>query len=97
MDKYLAHYSQKFDADGKDFGNWAESKRRVNASKNFVKVEITNLSVFEYPLAADAMPMIMVTFDQNYKSSNNSNTMKKRQYWQRDGEQWKIIYEGTAS
>ena len=97
MDKYLAHYSQKFDADGKDFGNWAESKRRVNASKNFVKVEITNLSVFEYPLAADAIPMVMVTFDQNYKSSNNSNTMKKRQYWQRDGEQWKIIYEGVAS
>ena len=41
--------------------------------------------------------MAMVTFEQNYKSSNNNSKMKKRQYWQRDGEQWKIIYEGAAS
>ena len=97
MDKYLSHYSQKFDADGKGLSNWADTKRRINASKNFVKVEISNLSVFEYPLAPDALPMAMVTFDQDYKSSNNSSKMKKRQYWQRDGEQWKIIYEGIAS
>ena len=97
MEKYLAHYSQKFDADGKGFGSWADSKRRINSGKNFVSVEISNLSVFEYPLGAEAMPMAMVTFDQNYKSSNNSSKMKKRQYWQRDGTQWKIIYEGTAS
>ncbi len=96
MDKYLAHYSQKFDADGKGLSNWAENKRRINAAKNFVNVEITNLSVFEYPLAPDALPMAIVTFDQNYKSSNNSSKMKKRQYWQRDGEQWKIIYEGAV-
>lgn len=97
MEKYLSHYSQKFDADGKGFGNWADSKRRINAGKNFVSVEISNLSVFEYPLGPDTVPMAMVTFDQNYKSSNNSSKMKKRQYWQRDGAQWKIIYEGTAS
>ena len=96
MDKYLAHYSQKFDADGKDLSSWAESKRRINAAKNFVNVEITNLSVFEYPLAPDALPMVIVTFEQDYKSSNNSSKMKKRQYWQRDGVQWKIIYEGAV-
>ena len=97
MDKYLAHYSQKFDADGKGLSNWAENKRRINATKKFVGVEISNLSVFEYPLAPEAQPMVMVTFDQDYKSSNNSSKMKKRQYWQRDGAQWKIIYEGTVS
>ena len=97
MEKYLSHYSQKFDADGKGFSNWSDTKRRINAGKNFVSVEISNLSVFEYPLTPDALPMAMVTFDQNYKSSNNTSKMKKRQYWQRDGEQWKIIYEGAAS
>ena len=96
-DKYLAHYSKNFDADGKNIDSWSDNKRRVNAGKNFVKVEISNLSVFEYPLAPDAAPMVMVTFDQDYKSSNNSSKMKKRQYWQRDGEQWKIIYEAAAS
>ena len=97
MDKYLAHYSPKFDADGKGISSWAENKRRINASKSFVNVEISNLSVFEYPLAPDALPMAMVTFDQHYKSSNNSSKMKKRQYWQREGDQWKIIYEAAAS
>ena len=97
MEKYLSHYSQKFDADGKNFGLWSENKRRINAGKNFVNVEISNLSVFEYPLAPNALPMAMVTFDQNYKSSNNNSKMKKRQYWQRDGDQWKIIYEAAAS
>jgi murein L,D-transpeptidase YafK len=97
MDTYLSHYSQKFDADGKNFDGWADSKRRINGTKSFVKVEISNLSVFEYPLAPDALPMVMVTFDQNYKSSNNAGKMKKRQYWQRDGATWKIIFEGAAS
>ena len=97
MENYLAHYSQKFDADGKGFSNWAESKRRINAGKTSVSVEISNLSVFEYPLAPDALPMAVVTFDQNYKSSNNSSKMRKRQYWQRDGNAWKIIHEGVAS
>jgi murein L,D-transpeptidase YafK len=96
-EKYLAHYSNKFDADGKNFASWADNKRRINAGKNFVKVDISNLSVFEYPLAPDMPPMVMVTFDQDYKSSNNSSKMKKRQYWQRDGAQWKIIYEAAAS
>ncbi len=97
MEKYLSHYSQKFDADGKNFGLWAENKRRINSAKNFVNVEISNLSLFEYPLAPNTLPMAMVTFDQSYKSSNNNSKMKKRQYWQRDGDQWKIIYEAAAS
>ena len=97
IDSYLSHYSPKFDAEGKNFGNWADGKRRINASKVYVNVDISNLSVFEYPLAPDAAPMVMVTFDQDYRSSNNSRKMTKRQYWQRDGEQWKIIYEGAAS
>ena len=41
--------------------------------------------------------MLMVTFDQEYKSSNNSAKMKKRQYWQRENGQWKILYEAAAS
>lgn len=96
MEKYLSHYAPDFDADGKNYAAWADAKRRINASKNFVTVEINNLSVFEYPQASDAAPMVVVTFDQDYKSSNNSSKMKKRQYWQRVGEQWKIISETAA-
>lgn len=96
VDAYLAHYSKKFDAEGKDYDEWATHKRRVNAPKTFVKVDISNLSVFEYTSTVNQAPMMMVTFDQEYKSSNNQSRMKKRQYWQREDGRWKIIFEGSA-
>jgi len=96
VEKYLSHYSVKFDAEGKDITEWSTHKRRVNAGKNFVKVDIANLSVFEYATAANAAPMMMVTFDQTYKSSNNNSRMKKRQFWQREDGKWKIVFEGAA-
>jgi murein L,D-transpeptidase YafK len=34
-------------------------------------------------------------FDQDYRSSNLSNAMKKRQYWIKEDGAWKIIYEGA--
>lgn len=40
--------------------------------------------------------MVVVTFDQQYRSDNLDNTMKKRQYWKREDGKWKIIYEGAA-
>ncbi|MBL0124005.1 MAG: L,D-transpeptidase family protein [Betaproteobacteria bacterium] len=97
MDGYLSHYSDKFDADGKDIKDWISNKRRINASKNFVKVNISNLSIFEYPITPGTPPMVMVTFDQDYRSSNNAVKMTKRQYWQREEGRWKIIYEAAAT
>ena len=40
--------------------------------------------------------MAVVTFDQDYASSNLSNQMKKRQYWINENGAWRILYEGTA-
>ncbi len=95
-DAYLSHYSQKFAADGKGIGEWTTHKRNVNANKSFIKVDVSNLSIFEYRTNANLPPMMMVTFDQGYRSSNNNSKMKKRQYWQREEGRWKIIYEGAA-
>jgi len=97
MDAYLTHYSRAFEADGKNIAEWASNKRRINAGKSFVKVDIQNLSVFEYSTAVNQPPLMMVTFDQDYKSSNNATKMKKRQYWQREDGRWKIVFEGAAS
>jgi hypothetical protein len=40
--------------------------------------------------------VVVVTFDQDYRSNNLNNQMKKRQYWLREDGKWKIIYEGSA-
>lgn len=95
-DQYLSHYSAQFSIDGKGIDDWSAKKRRINAAKSFVKVDVSNLSVYEYALSPATPPMMIVTFDQQYKSNNNNGQMKKRQYWQREGGQWKIIYEAPA-
>ncbi len=39
---------------------------------------------------------VVVNFDQDYRSSNLSNVMRKRQYWIKDDGRWRILYEGGA-
>jgi murein L,D-transpeptidase YafK len=94
---YLRHYASRFESEGKGLADWADRKRRVNVGKTFVKVEIGNFSAYEYALSANLPPMMMVTFDQDYRSNNATSTVKKRQYWQREDGQWKILYEATTS
>jgi hypothetical protein len=40
--------------------------------------------------------LAVVTFEQDYTSSNLSNQMAKRQYWLREKGGWHILYEGAA-
>ncbi len=49
--------------------------------------------MLRYPREAD---FVAVTFEQDYRSSNLSNTMRKLQYWQKVDGRWRIIYEGAA-
>lgn len=92
-DRYASHYSQQFKADGADYAAWTEQKRKVNAGKSWISVGTDKLTLFRYPGKDD---MMVVTFRQDYKSNNLNNTMMKRQYWQKENGQWKIIYEGAA-
>ena len=92
-DAYLKHYARGFKGDGMNFSQWSERKRAVNAGKSWIKVALLNTSMFRYPGREE---LVVVTFDQDYKSSNLSNTMKKRTYWQKEGDQWKIIDEGAG-
>jgi len=40
--------------------------------------------------------LAVVTFEQDYSSSNLANRMRKRQYWLKEGPCWRIIHEGAA-
>jgi len=93
VDRYLAHYSKNFRNSEGGYEQWARQKRLVTASKNWVKVDLGKLSVFRSPGKQD---LIVVTFEQDYRSNNLSNVLKKRQYWLKEGGRWKIVYEGFA-
>jgi len=92
-ERYLSHYSKRFSAPGLDFEGWSRHKRLVNGGKSWIKVKVSNLSMFRDPGKDD---LVLVSFDQEYRSSNLSNTVKKRQYWVREGVHWHIIYEGSG-
>jgi murein L,D-transpeptidase YafK len=94
LDRYLAHYSPGFRSESRDLAAWTAQKRKVNAGKQWIKVGVKDLSVFSYPGSAHT---IMVTFEQDYRSNNLSNRIVKRQFWTREGRDWRIVHEAVVS
>ena len=95
VDLYLSHYSKEYSGLGKDYNSWVEYKRQVNSSKKFIRVNLSNTSIFMYP---GEQQLMVVTFVQDYISNNFKRKFTKRQYWRMENDgRWRIIYEGVAS
>ncbi len=92
-ERYLSHYSPRFKSPEQNFEQFAMQKRQVAANKDWIKVSIDNLAIFRNPGREE---VVVVTFEQDYRSNNMDNRMRKRQYWVRENGAWKIIYEGAA-
>ena len=92
-ERYLGHYSQRFSSGKESLAAWAAHKRKVNGAKSWIKVGLGRVTMLRYPHERD---VVVVTFDQDYKSNGLSNVMKKRQYWMKESGRWKILYEGAA-
>ena len=97
-DKYLSHYSTQFFYDDGRYQKWADYKRSIQAAKPKVSIHINDISMFSYPnIKENAQEnMVVVNFEQDFKSPTLQNKMRKRQYWINENNQWKIIYEGAA-
>ena len=67
VDRYGAHYSKDFHSEDHDRDAWLNHKRRVNLSKQYIRVSLDDVSLFAYPGERD---MVVVTFEQDYQSSN---------------------------
>lgn len=93
VSRYLKHYSTKFKTRDQSLEQYAQQKRQVNAGKEWIKVKLSNTSMFRDPGKEE---LVVVTFEQNYQSNNLNNQMKKRQYWIREDGTWKIVFEGAA-
>ncbi len=94
VDAYLEHYSPRFRSDNKDYDTWVAHKQRVNRHKQYIDVRLSDVSILGYP---DQPDMVIVSFDQDYRSNNFNSVSKKRQYWQKEKDgQWRIVYEGRG-
>jgi murein L,D-transpeptidase YafK len=92
--RYAEHYAADFRGDGLDRVAWLRHKRRLNAGKSWIRVSLSDVSILGYPGEKD---VLVVTFEQNYRSSNFRDRSRKRQYWRRDADgAWRIIHEGPA-
>ena len=93
-DEYLSHYSKKFFYSDGGLSQWGNYKRGIQASKPKVTIQINDISMFGYP--GFEQPIVLVNFEQDFKSPSLQNKMRKRQYWVNENDQWKIIYEGAG-
>ena len=92
--EYLSHYSKKFFYSDGGLAQWGDYKRGIQASKPKVAIQINYISMFGYP--GFEQPVVVVNFEQDFKSATLQNKMRKRQYWTNENNQWKIIYEGAG-
>ncbi len=94
-EQYLRHYSPAYSGLGMDYDAWVEYKRRVNDGKQFIRVGISEQSMFLYP---GEETLLVVTFEQDYNSDRNHRRFVKRQYWKQEADgRWRILYEGSVS
>jgi murein L,D-transpeptidase YafK len=85
--RFLTHYSPEFLRGAG--GDWAETKRRNIENKTWITVSLRDLSVFVYP----GGNLAYAEFVQEYASDRLTSTDRKRQYWQRQGQRWRILLE----
>lgn len=91
---YLSYYAENFTSLNRNLAQWVEYKTRINNAKDWIEVDISNLNILAYPGETD---LIVIEYDQTYRSSNYNDAGKKQLFWRRqvDGS-WKIIFEGAA-
>lgn len=94
LQNYARHYHESFRAEGKNLSNWLNTRRGAVASKSWITVRLSNLSILGYP---GNEQLAVVSFDQDYRSNNFDSAGKKRQYWLREEGAWRIVYEGLDS
>jgi hypothetical protein len=92
--RYLDHYGSDFRVGGTDINAWRSQKTAVNAGKTWAKIKLGDVSLFAYPTTSGNM--LMANFAQDYESSNLSNKMQKRVFFENHTSAWKIVYEGAA-
>lgn len=86
--KLIALYSADFRSD-RGYGRTSWLNRQYKKI-DWNDVKLSNINVLQYPGKED---MLVTSF--TVESTNT--TLKKRLYWQKEGSDWRIIFEGTVS
>jgi L,D-transpeptidase YnhG len=89
--KVMAFYTSDFSNYGKNLTQWSTIVgRELNRLKGR-DIALTNINMMRW---TDQNDTIVTTFDEVIVGKNTGVT--KRQYWIRDGKNWKIFFEGVV-
>jgi murein L,D-transpeptidase YafK len=90
MGKLMSFYSTQFTSGNADLAQWSQTlSREVNAARGR-ESELKELSILSW---RDTSEVLIVTFGEVLKGQVSGPM--KRQYWGKEGGQWKIFFEGV--
>jgi L,D-transpeptidase YnhG len=90
LGQILSFYTPDFSSNGKTLAQWTPTLKTELANVQGRTIQLKDVSYLRWTDAADTM---VVTFGEVADGTRTGLT--KRQYWMRDGTQWKIFFEGT--
>ncbi|MDD0837083.1 L,D-transpeptidase family protein [Curvibacter sp. HBC61] len=88
--RLLGYYTPDFNSYGKSLAEWTPSLQQEIKQAAGRSLEIKDLSLLRWSDSAETM---VVTFGELVAGSKRGTT--KRQYWLRQGQQWRIFFEGV--
>jgi lipoprotein-anchoring transpeptidase ErfK/SrfK len=89
--RLLSNYSRHFrSALGEDLDTWFGKQPHFLSGVNSLALTLKDTTFFLYPGQED---MIVGTFTQEATIGKIKQSVRKRQYWAREGTQWKIVSE----
>lgn len=86
-DRFLRHYSTAMTSG--EAAGWARDKRRNILEKEWIRINLSEISLFLYPGAE----MAYTEFTQRYSSDKLSSVSTKRLYWRLEKDIWKVALE----
>jgi murein L,D-transpeptidase YafK len=91
VNRLLAFYTPDFAVNGKTLADWTPMLKVELSRARGRAIELKDVSMLRWTDAADTM---VVTFGEAAAGTRNVPPVK-RQYWVRQGAQWKIFFEGV--
>jgi L,D-transpeptidase YnhG len=90
LNRVLSFYANDFNSFGKTLTQWVPGLKAEVAKAQGRNIQLKDISYLRWTDSADTM---VVTFGEVADGTKTGVT--KRQYWTRQGSQWKIFFEGT--
>lgn len=91
--RWLANYSSNFkNAQGETLPVWFNKQQAPLHGVSNISIKFSEVTIFNYPGKEN---MLASTFTQNTTYGKNHQQIRKRQYWVKESNRWKIIFEGV--